>query len=314
MSGPDVVVLGEALVELSSHLPLETAVDFSLSFSGDALNAAAAAAAAGARTVLVTHVGDDELSARLVRRIGELGVDTGAVVRTGRPNGAYLVGADPDGTRDFAYLRAGSATSAMDAGDVPVELLASARCLLVSGITAALSPSCERAVLAAARATAAAGGTVVYDPNYRRRLVDAATARRHLEQVAALGAVVVPSCPADALALLGTDDPREAARRARALGASAVAVTCGPDGAWLDAGPAGSPLVHVPAARAASVVDATGAGDVFAGTLTARLAVGDDLPLAARLGAAAAALSLAGRGGTGHLPTLAETRALAGAS
>ncbi|MDT4948456.1 MAG: hypothetical protein QOJ37_1051, partial [Pseudonocardiales bacterium] len=37
-----------------------------------------------------------------------------------------------------------------------------------------------------------------------------------------------------------------------------------------------------------------GAGDVFVGTVAARLALGDDLLAAARLGTAAASLSLAG--------------------
>jgi 2-dehydro-3-deoxygluconokinase len=43
--------------------------------------------------------------------------------------------------------------------------------------------------------------------------------------------------------------------------------------------------------------------------VAARLALGDDLLAAARLGTAAASLSLAGAGGTGVVPSLAETRA-----
>jgi 2-dehydro-3-deoxygluconokinase len=66
------------------------------------------------------------------------------------------------------------------------------------------------------------------------------------------------------------------------------------------------PVPHIPEA-----VDATGAGDVFVGTLAARLALGDSLPEAASLGVGAASLSVAGRGGTGHIPALAETRSIA---
>ena len=49
-------------------------------------------------------------------------------------------------------------------------------------------------------------------------------------------------------------------------------------------------------------------GDVLAGTMVARLALGDDLETAARLGASAAALSLSGQGGTGHLSALEAAR------
>jgi 2-dehydro-3-deoxygluconokinase len=62
------------------------------------------------------------------------------------------------------------------------------------------------------------------------------------------------------------------------------------------------------------VVDQTGAGDVFAGTVTARLALGDDLQDAVRLGAAAASLAVGGQGGTGFIAGLEQVRAHAGAA
>jgi 2-dehydro-3-deoxygluconokinase len=71
---------------------------------------------------------------------------------------------------------------------------------------------------------------------------------------------------------------------------------------------AGEGPVLLPALPAPRVVDATGAGDVFAGTLAARLALGDELLDAARLGAAAASLSLGGQGGSGYVATLDEVR------
>lgn len=69
--------------------------------------------------------------------------------------------------------------------------------------------------------------------------------------------------------------------------------------------------LRVPARPAPAIVDAIGAGDVLAGTVAARLALGDDLEDALHLGVAAATLSLGGTGGTGGLATLAESRALA---
>ncbi len=65
----------------------------------------------------------------------------------------------------------------------------------------------------------------------------------------------------------------------------------------------------VPSVPAPAVVDQTGAGDAYVGTLTARLVLGDDLVTAARLAAAASSLVVGGRGGTGLVPTLAQTRA-----
>ena len=126
-----------------------------------------------------------------------------------------------------------------------------------------------------------------------------------LAEVAPHAALVTPACPGETLPLLGTADPEEAGRRARALGADAAAVTLGAHGVLLDdgAGP-----VHLPSLPPPALVDQTGAGDCLAGTAAARLALGDDLATALRLACAAASLSLAGQGGTGAVPTLAQTR------
>lgn len=194
----DVVVIGEPLVEFSAARPLTEAVDFRLSFSGDALNAAVAAAAAGAHVALVTRVGRDEFGERLVAFAAAHGVDTRWMRPGDGPTGAYAVGADPTGERAFAYLRAASAASRMTPAvldDVPLD---ATRVLLVSGITAAISPTCDDLVRQAVRRVRESGGQVVYDPNFRSRLTTAQAARATLAAVAPQATLLTPSCPATA--------------------------------------------------------------------------------------------------------------------
>src|SRR4051812_46644916 len=144
------VVLGEPLVEFSTAASLDRADLFRLSFSGDALNASVAAAATGARAALVTRVGADEFGERLVRFAAGHGVDTRWMVTGEGSTGAYALGADPAGNRAFAYMRAGSAASRMGPGDVDRSPVSHAGVVLLSGVTAALSPSCDQAVRHAA--------------------------------------------------------------------------------------------------------------------------------------------------------------------
>ncbi|MDT4904259.1 MAG: 2-dehydro-3-deoxygluconokinase [Pseudonocardiales bacterium] len=295
----DVVVLGEVLIELSSTSPWRRGSALTLGFSGDALNSAAAAAAAGARVALLTRVAEDELGDQLVARIAELGVDTAQVRRTSGENGVYFVHADPDGAREFVYVRRGSAASSLSAEDVRDAAVGNAGVVLASGVTCALSSSAAGAV----RAAATSGARFVYDPNFRPRLTSRVDAADQLRALAPHAELVTPSCAAESSALLGVDDPRQVVTACRQLGARSVAVTCGADGVWLSDGS------HLPSLPAPRLVDQTGAGDVFVGTVAARLALGDDLLAAARLGTAAASLSLAGAGGTGVVPSLAETRA-----
>jgi 2-dehydro-3-deoxygluconokinase len=284
---PDVLVLGEVLVELTAPVPLREAETLRLSCSGDALNAAAAAAAAGASVALVCVVGDDELGERIIEFAGARGIDTSYVRRAPEPNGVYFAGAGGE----FVYARRGSAGSTLGPDDVA--RVPPAGALVVSGITQALSPSCAAAVDAAVEA---ARGPVIYDPNFRARLTTAGEARAALERVAPHAALVTPSCPDDTCALLGTDDPVIAAARLRELGAAAVAVTRGSAGLYLDPGD-----IELPPAPAPAVVETTGAGDVLAGTAAAHLARGADLVTALRRATAAAARSLGSPGGTGWL-------------
>ncbi|MGI5996840.1 MAG: PfkB family carbohydrate kinase, partial [Saccharomonospora viridis] len=115
---PDVLVLGEPLVEVSASEPFRDGATVRLAFSGDALNAAAAAAAAGAHTALLARVPDDELGDALVARVTELGIDTGAVIRVPGQHGVYFTHSDPSGRRQFAYARSGSAGSTLCPDDV----------------------------------------------------------------------------------------------------------------------------------------------------------------------------------------------------
>jgi len=292
-----VVVLGEVLVELSTEEPLERGGFLRLDFSGDALNAAAAAAAAGAETMLLARVPDDELGDALLRRAVELGVDCSYVVRAPGQHGLYLTHADPLGERQFLYARQGSVGSGLCLEDLDPELLRSAAVVLASGVGHAVSSTAGAAVEQAARLAR----FFVYDPNLRLRLTTAADASAVLRKLAPLASLVTPSWPDETRLLLGTDPdggPGAAARAVLGLGARAATVTCGERGVVVADGDG---TVEVPALPAAEVVDQTGAGDSFAGTVAARLALGDDVVEAVRWGVAAAALSVQGRGGTGFV-------------
>jgi 2-dehydro-3-deoxygluconokinase len=311
---PDVVVLGEILVELSSTEPLDAGVALTLNFSGDALNAAAASAAAGAHTALLARVPDDELGDRLLERVVALGIDTSLMMRVKGQHGLYLQHADPSGAREFTYVRQGSAGSGLGPADVPLELVAKAGAVLASGIACAISPSSAEAV----KAAAAVARCFVYDPNWRPRLIEAKGAADHLRALAPFTRLVTPAWPREAQLVTdcapagdeaqsgGVGDPVAVSAALRSLGVQAVALTRGVDGVLLDDG---GELVEIAAIPAPMVVDQTGAGDSFAGTVTARLALGDRLIDAVRLGVSAASLSVGGLGGTGHVATLEESQA-----
>lgn len=308
----DVLVMGEILVEVATDQAFGHGVPAQLGISGDALNVAASAAAAGARVGLLAVLTDDDLGRAIAARIVELGVSPELLRFRPGQQGVYLVHCDPDGQREFSYARSGSVGSTLGPDDVDPAVFSAAGAVVAGGIACAISTTARAAVVKAA----SVAQRFVFDPNFRPRLTSVEDATAALLQLAPRAFLVTPSFPGETGALLGTSTPTEAAARLRGLGARNVAVTCGADGIQLDGeGRDGAAeTAWIDSIPAPAVVDQTGAGDAFVGTLTARMILGDGFAEAARCGAAAASLVVGGKGGTGFIPTLEQTRAHAAGS
>ncbi|WEF31645.1 sugar kinase [Pseudoduganella chitinolytica] len=278
----DLIGIGECMVEFHATEPLAQATQFHKSYGGDVLNALVAAARQGSRTAFVSRIGDDPFGPGLLSAWRAEGVDTSRAPLVPGENGVYFIAVDEHGERSFTYRRANSAASRMT-GDVDEAFVATARCLLLSGITQAISPGARAATLAAARIARAHGVTVAYDPNYRPGLwSDAATARAACAELLPYVDILLPSLPADADVLPAP---------AHTL-VPHVAVKLGEEGCHVWLGGERSVVAAVPA----RVVDTTGAGDCWNGTYLALLLEGaTPLDAAARANAAAAA-KLAHRG------------------
>ena len=291
---PEILAVGETMMLVAPAVaePLESAADFHLDPGGAEANVASHLVALGRPAAWAGLVGDDALGRRLVRQLAERGVDTRWVgADPVAPTGVYF----KDPGRGVQYFRQGSAASRMGptfATTLPVERV---RIVHLSGITPALSASCDAMVDALFIRAAAAGVPVSFDINHRAVLWSSRdAAARRLRDLAARSDIVFVGLD-EAVALWGAEVGADAERRADdAVGPNAVAgaepaAGARPDGAgvglWTaddvrallpeptvlvvkdgavgatEYGEAGA--VHVPAV-AADLVEAVGAGDAFA--------------------------------------------------
>ena len=234
---------------------------------------------------------------------------TDTVIRGEGQHGAVPQPRRPARGREFTYVRRGSFGSTLQPDDLDPDLLAATAVVTASGIATAMSDSAAALVERAA----AAARCFVYDPNFRPRLTTAEPRRRHARPARARtarssrrrGRARRRHCSGSARRRRGRGRDR-----LRALGARGRRGHPRRRGSLVAAGPE---LTDVPVVPAPQVVDQTGAGDSMTGTLCARLAAGDGLVDAVRLGAAAASLSVGALGGTGLVPTLDRIRAHRGA-
>src|SRR5579872_3676649 len=293
----DFLTVGETLLRLSppGMQRLDQAHAFEVGVGGSELNVACVLSRLGRRTAWVSRLPEGPLGRIVEGEARRHGVDTQFVRRIeGARQGLMFFepGPAPRNAR-VIYDRKNSAASGMAFEDAPWEALiaASAR-LHLSGITPALGPSCRALVGHLAQLAAAAGKKVSYDLNYRATLTDPPEARAMLETVAPyLDLFVVAE--RDARGVLGFAE--EAERLAQAIAARyAVPIVALTRGAGLEPRDIllANGVIRIAPRYPVEVVDRIGAGDSFVAGLIHGL-LSNDLDLAIRLAAYAAAIGLA---------------------
>ncbi len=301
MPGLDIIAIGEPLFELNQGRG-ETV--FRPGHGGDTSNAAIAAARQGAKVGYVTAIGADQFGESFLTLWTSEGIDVSAVKKSPVAHtGLYFVTHGPDG-HVFSYMRAGSAASRMTPEDMPVEAIKTAKVVHASGISQAISSTATDAVFHALRTARAANVLVSYDTNLRLRLWPLDRARAVIHAAAGLADILRPSLD-DARQLTGLDDPDKIVDFYLSVGPKIVAMTLGDSGALIATK---DKRERVPA-RAAKLVDATGAGDMFTGAFLAEYLRMNDPFAAGRYANVAAALSTEGYGAVAPMPKRAAVEA-----
>ncbi|MEI2415910.1 sugar kinase [Orrella sp. JC864] len=300
----DVLGLGEPLIEFNQIERGQPG--FRQGIGGDTFNAVVAAARQGARTSYIGRIGGADDFGRLLREAWRSeGVDASGMVQDPEANnGLYFIEHDEQGHR-FSYVRRHSAASRMQPADLDSGLIERSRFLHVSGISLGLSQSACDTVFAAMERARQAGTRVCLDANLRLKLWPLARARAILREAIAQADVFLPGMD-DMQQLTGLQAPQAVLDWTRAVNPRAVVVLKrGRDGVMLDH----DGRRHAVAPCKVEAVDATGAGDCFAGSLLARLSAGDDWIQAVEYANAAAALSTTRYGAVAALPRADEVRA-----
>ena len=289
---PSILALGEPLFEFNRR-----AGDQGLwleGHGGDTSNAAIAAARQGAGAGYITALGDDLFGRSFLDLWQREGVDASRVkIDATAPTGLYFVTHGPRG-HEFAYRRAGSAASRLAPGDISETILGGAKVLHVSGISQAVMGPAVEHILALARRQHV---SVSYDTNLRLKLWPLEQARAAIHAGGAQADIVFTSIE-EAETLTGRDDPTLIADFYLGLGPRVILVKLGAKGVFVVAE---GQARHI-AGHKVAAVDATGAGDTFAGAFLAEHVAGRSAFEAAAYANAAAALSTTGYGAVAPIP------------
>lgn len=297
-SQPAICVVGAALIDLISYVPRlprpgETlhGTDFRIGYGGKGANQAVMAARLGARVAMVTRVGRDTFGEGMLENFRQQGIDvTHVAVDPDAPSGVAPIAVEPGGENAIVIVTGANARMTIADLEPAHDAIAAADVLLCQ-----LEIPIE-VTLAAMRAAAGASTITVLNAAPAAELPAGALADVDVLCVNESEAATLVGAPVEAGGEL------EAARALRRLGPRASVVTLGGRGCAV-ASEGGEALVP---GKQVEVVDTTGAGDAFAGTLAHALAGGASLADAAERANAVAAISVGRRGTQTSFPSADE--------
>lgn len=290
-----VIVVGSINIDLvvtAPHLPRpgETVSGgvFSRHLGGKGANQAVAAARAGASVVMIGAVGADADGAESLAALEAEGIDISGVRRVEAPTGVAIIAVAPDGENQIVV--ASGANALVSADDSSMADLPAGPGVLLSGFEVPMP-----AVIAAVEGAGRIGLQAIVNPAPAQPLAPA---------LLKAGIILTPNAD-ELLTMTGSPDLEAGISSLITAGARAVVVTLGAEGALLAQG---TQRRTIPA-KAAEVLDTTGAGDTFSGVLAAWLASGHDLEEAAVAANCAAGLSVTRHGARSGMPSLATIEA-----
>jgi len=261
----DVTSLGEMLVRLSvpSGKRLEAATSLDVHPAGAEANVITLLARLERRTCWFGALPENPLGRLAANALRVAGADTNGIIwhDHGRM-GTYYVefGAPPRGIQ-VTYDRAYSCMTQLRPDEINWDMLLDTRLLHLTGITPALSPSCQEIIIEAVSQAKQRGIKVSFDVNYRQKLWSETEAEKIVAPL--MQDVEILFCSMnDAMRVFRCNGTAQevASQMLERSQARYLVLTVGKDGALLWDG---EKWIHEPS-RATEIIDRLGAGDALA--------------------------------------------------
>ncbi len=270
---------------------------FKMGPGGKGSNQAVAAARVGADVTFISKIGKDEFGASALATWRKERIRAQVIETADQPTGAAFIYVN-DRTGENAIIVVPGAAGTITAADVDAAADA------IRG-AAVFVTQLEQPIAAARRGleiASQAGVVTVFNPAPAEPFDDALYTLCDYVTPNESEAALLTGIP-----VTGVDDARKAGDVFLAKGVRAALITLGEAGALLHSR---TESTLIPAFKAGSVVETTGAGDAFNGGFVAAIARGAGPAEAARFGCAVAGISVTRAGTAPSMPSLAEVKAL----
>lgn len=265
----DVVALGELLIDFTCVSTDADGYPTMAAHPGGApANFLAALTKFGAKTALLGKVGTDAFGKMLTSTLEKAGIETRGLIATDDVfTTLAFVTLDETGNREFSFSRKPGADTQIRFEDLNLSLIEEAKIFHFGTLSLTDEPARTATQKAVAYAKSK-GKLITYDPNLRKPLWEDLNVAREQLIWGLTQADVVKISDEEVEFLFGLGVEEGAEYILKNFGVKLVFVTCGADGCYFKNAAASG---KVSGLNDISVIDTTGAGDIFGGSAVWKL-------------------------------------------
>ncbi len=260
----DVVALGELLIDFTQISSKDDlAKRFEQNPGGAPANVLAVLSKFGVKCAFIGKVGDDVFGEFLRKQLLDLSIDCRNLVSDPNHNTTLaFVTLDENGDRSFSFYRNHGADTCLSEEEIDLELINNCKVFHFGTLSMTHEPSLS-ATKKAVEYAKSCGKIISFDPNYRALLWDNKNSAIMAMKAGLKDANIAKLSLEEAQMVTGKTSPEDCLKELLKYELSFVAITMGPEGCVYATEKYMGGFPEYPA----KVIDTTGAGDNFWGTL-----------------------------------------------
>lgn len=201
---PNIAVIGECLIELTSNGTLAESSTLNKYFGGDTVTTAITISRLGGNVTYLTKVGNDGFSEFIISSLQKENVDTSLIKTNEEQNGMYIVSKTQDKNEVLYYKRKTAATK-LSITDLSEDCIKGLKLIYTTGVVQSLSASSRELVRESFKIARENEVLTAYDPNYSSCFMNSTDTREFLEEIVEYTDIIFLSLKGDAVRLYDMD-------------------------------------------------------------------------------------------------------------
>ena len=259
---PDIIIIGECLIELTSNGSLAESSTLNKYFGGDTVTTAVSVARMGGCISYVTKVGNDGFSEFIISSLQKENIDTSLIKTNDEQNGMYIVANTKD-KKELLYYKRKTAATKLTIEDLPEDYITKAKLLYSTGIVQSLSASSRELIRNSFRIARENEVLTAYDPNFTSCFMSSGDTKELLEEIIDYTDIAFLSLKGDAVRLYEIDSTEQIMKYFWNRGVKIVVIKSHIDNGYYT-GYNGA-ISFTEFYNTSKAIDVTASGDVFNG-------------------------------------------------